>query len=177
MPDGFRCPNPTCSHVFSPAAVKGAAALKCPRCGSEFQFRSGRAATPTRPTPAAQTKPIVPVGAPAVAPPAPVAPAVPASAPAAAVPVVFAAVQAETPSARKYRRRRHGPGYNLVVVLLVISACVTASAFLVRHFNLKLPLPDWSEIGGQSHESSAYNYRLVLPANWKLDDVAKRGLH
>ena len=161
MPDGFRCPNPTCSHLFTPAAVKGVAALKCPRCGSEFQFRSGRAATPTRPKPAARTKPVVPVEAPAVAVPMSVAPPVPASAP------TVAATQAEAPPMRKRRRRRRGPGYNLVVVLLVISACVTASAFLVRYFNLTLPLPDLNETGGQAHESSAYNYRLVLPADWK----------
>jgi phage FluMu protein Com len=40
MNSGFPCPNPTCSQVFPPQAVKGQASLKCPRCGTLFQFRS-----------------------------------------------------------------------------------------------------------------------------------------
>src|SRR2546423_8785096 len=38
MPAGFPCPNPTRSHVFPPNAIKGAAFLKCPRCGTVFDF-------------------------------------------------------------------------------------------------------------------------------------------
>jgi len=63
----FPCPNPTCTHSFSPAAVKGASRLVCPKCGTVFQFGStapasahpvaakkpeARQAKPAKPTPA-----------------------------------------------------------------------------------------------------------------------------
>ncbi|MBY0525025.1 MAG: hypothetical protein K2R98_16590 [Gemmataceae bacterium] len=51
MVNGLPCPNPTCTHVFPPAAVAGAAALTCPRCGTLFQFRS--VAAPAYPAPPA----------------------------------------------------------------------------------------------------------------------------
>src|SRR5262249_49320687 len=80
MPTGFACPNPTCSHTFPDAAVKGATALKCPKCGSLFQFRPGPspAKQPGR-TPQAPARVEAPKGgwlsAPVAAPPAGPAPA------------------------------------------------------------------------------------------------------
>src|SRR5215469_2950525 len=62
MPQGFACPNPVCSYAFPPETVKGAANLKCPRCGCVFRFR---AATPDPAAPA----PRKPVGPPTPAPP------------------------------------------------------------------------------------------------------------
>ena len=41
----YPCPNPACSHVFTPDQVQAAGALKCPACGQVFQFRA-RAAPP-----------------------------------------------------------------------------------------------------------------------------------
>ncbi len=44
MPNGFPCPNPTCTQVFPADTVKGASALTCPRCGTVYQFRNSSAA-------------------------------------------------------------------------------------------------------------------------------------
>jgi hypothetical protein len=72
MPSTFPCPNPTCAHAFTPEAVKGAARLVCPRCGSIFQFRTDAqpatrppAAQPAPPATAAKPRPAAPVRAPA----------------------------------------------------------------------------------------------------------------
>jgi hypothetical protein len=43
MASGLPCPNPSCTHVFTHAEVKGADSLRCPRCGHLFQLR-----TPTK---------------------------------------------------------------------------------------------------------------------------------
>ncbi len=64
------CPNPTCTHRFSANEVKGATALKCPRCGTVFQFRPGRNSR------AALTRPPSSAGASSAPARAPVAPPV-----------------------------------------------------------------------------------------------------
>jgi hypothetical protein len=51
----YPCPNPICSHTFTPEEVHSAAALKCPVCGQVFQFRTG--AAPAQPGPHA-AKPV-----------------------------------------------------------------------------------------------------------------------
>src|SRR5438552_9418549 len=78
------CPNPACTHQFSASELKGATALKCPRCGTVFQFRQAPPA-PAEPTPVAKPAPVAtapsarPVAAPVAAPVArPVAAATPA---------------------------------------------------------------------------------------------------
>ncbi len=98
MPAGLPCPNPTCTQVFPPDAVK-AGKLKCPRCGGVFDFRGNappppaapRAAAPVaRPTPPrpAPVKPVPPPAPVRSAPPKPVPPPAPPSAiPVAPVPV------------------------------------------------------------------------------------------
>ena len=68
MPQGFACPNPACTHTFPPEAVRGAASLTCPRCGTVFRFRAaapGQAGPAPRkpfgpPTPAPQTRKLTP---------------------------------------------------------------------------------------------------------------------
>ena len=48
------CPNPTCKHSFTATELKGATSLKCPLCGTIFQFRSTpeRGVSPSpKPTP------------------------------------------------------------------------------------------------------------------------------
>jgi hypothetical protein len=40
----YPCPNPLCTHSFTPEQVQSAVALKCPVCGQVFQFRVGAAA-------------------------------------------------------------------------------------------------------------------------------------
>lgn len=49
MSTSFPCPNPTCGQVFAPDAIRGAASLKCPQCGTVFQFRSSAPPPATRP--------------------------------------------------------------------------------------------------------------------------------
>ena len=86
MPAGFPCPNPTCTHVFPTEAIKGTPSLKCPRCGTTFNFWSQGPATPARTAPAA-----APPRAKAVPPPPPrPAPRPPAARP--SVPQLAAAV-------------------------------------------------------------------------------------
>jgi len=93
MPASFPCPNPACSHTFAPQAVQGAVSLKCPRCGTVFQFRNpsappkpGGPATPTKPaaapTAAKALPPPTAKAAPAPAPPAAKAPPPVANSPA-----------------------------------------------------------------------------------------------
>ena len=96
MPPTFPCPNPTCTHTFAPEAVKGVSSLKCPKCGTVFQF--GPSQSPparsrgTTKAPAAAVIP-KPSGAPPKAPPpipkaaANVPPPRPAPPPPLAVPV------------------------------------------------------------------------------------------
>ena len=55
------CPNPTCKHSFTATELKGATSLKCPLCGTVFQFRSTpeRGVSPApKPTPMPLTKPV-----------------------------------------------------------------------------------------------------------------------
>src|SRR5438128_938126 len=70
------CPNPMCSHVFTPEQVQGAAALLCPLFGTRFQFRPGEAkaqpAKPVKANPAAAARSSgVPLAKPVAAPAAP----------------------------------------------------------------------------------------------------------
>jgi hypothetical protein len=88
MPVGFPCPNPTCTHVFAPEAIKGATSLRCPRCGTVFNFRSEAPAPPPAPSKAVPVarpvatspaaRPATPPQAKAVPPARPAAPAPPA---------------------------------------------------------------------------------------------------
>ncbi len=69
MSHTFPCPNPVCSHVFAPDAVKGAARLTCPQCEQVFDFRgnSPAAANAMAAKPAAAAKPPAPRAAPVAA--------------------------------------------------------------------------------------------------------------
>src|SRR5579871_665668 len=57
MTSGYPCPNPACSHVFPPDSVTGAAALKCPRCGTVFRFRPTSARPASAPPAPARSAP------------------------------------------------------------------------------------------------------------------------
>lgn len=41
MPPNFPCPNPSCTHIFSPQSIQGVSSLVCPKCGTVFHFVSG----------------------------------------------------------------------------------------------------------------------------------------
>src|SRR5437762_1343091 len=40
MSQNLPCPNPNCSQVFPAAALSGAGSVKCPACGTVFEFRT-----------------------------------------------------------------------------------------------------------------------------------------
>ncbi len=58
MSRSFPCPNPACTHTFSPQSVQGASSLVCPKCGTVFHF-SSKPAAPAR-SPVAAKKPALP---------------------------------------------------------------------------------------------------------------------
>ncbi len=114
MPSTLPCPNPVCTHVFNAEAVRGAASVVCPRCGTKLEFRAPaartsalppKAAPPKRPAApkAAPAKPVAPPLAKPVPPPLarPIKPPPPPAAPPAApaVPLATPVTAAPAPSA------------------------------------------------------------------------------
>jgi hypothetical protein len=59
MPATFPCPNPTCTHAYSPAELQSASSVTCPKCGFVLKG-SAPAKTPTAPPKPAVSKPAVP---------------------------------------------------------------------------------------------------------------------
>lgn len=187
MPAGFPCPNPTCAHVFPPEAIQGATSLKCPRCGSTFNFRAKAAPRPTLPTAKAvphakaaaarpPQRPAAPV-APPVAVAMPVTPAVPLAAPVAANPgaaapnsaLVFTSTPdltiAPTPLLGK---RRAGSPWRLLVVLAV--SAVLAGGLLTALF-LAVGKPGSAAPADDSKKFENFNFSLRLPeAPWQSDE-------
>ena len=95
MQPTFPCPNPACTHTFSPNAVKGASSLVCPRCGTVFHFGPSHAA-PTRPGGAMKAPPTAAVSKP------------PASLPKAPPPALKVAAPARRRAGGSADRRRSG---------------------------------------------------------------------
>ena len=139
MPN-FPCPNPVCTHEFSPEEVHSAGALKCPVCGQVFQFRAG--AIPTKPTsrpgqPALKQPPLAkPVAKPAAQ--VPVAPPVPLAQPVANVPVKTSDslfdVGAPLVHARSGVRRTRKQRLTLAAGILIGLAVVVAAVLGLRAF-------------------------------------------
>lgn len=192
MPNTFPCPNPTCSHVFPPEAVRGTAVLACPRCGSTFQFRPAGAkpAPPARPAkrPAAKGAPPAPpspaVPATAVTPPAPVPLAMPVAEPAAPAEDPHAALAPPpdfvAPHLARHRgsRRRGIAPYVFLGVAAVLLVAFGVVGWLARGWLFPgNPTADNEPAPGGVHESRMYNYRFQYPpAPWKLDAPTKLGL-
>ena len=66
MANQLPCPNPACSHVFSPAEIQAGTAVKCPKCGFRVKGSPGPAAKPpTRPAVPGKAVDKVPVARPA----------------------------------------------------------------------------------------------------------------
>ena len=93
MKTSLPCPNPTCTHLFTPDSVKGASSLVCPRCGHAFAFQA-KPASPTPPPVPRPSRPAPPTPPPAAAAPArvPPAPPPPPPVPAPVVPPVAAPI-------------------------------------------------------------------------------------
>ncbi len=195
MPPGFPCPNPTCSHVFAPETIKGAASLKCPRCGTVFNFRPEPPAAPkarpapppaARPTntprakggPPAPARPVPPPApvAPPVAPPVAVAPPVltvaPAAPPAPPDPALaFAPEQDLTIRTPALLRRRRARPLRLVAALLLTAALTGGAAtgvyFLIQHLGIGATKGGGA---GPAQEFKEHNFSLrPPPAPWKQD--------
>jgi hypothetical protein len=169
MSAGFPCPNPICDYIFARDQVKGAAALKCPRCGSTFQFRAAAQSPPL-------ARRVTPV-------PAPVAPVRQSQAP---------ADFSTGPIVRPHlMRSRHSGGWKaglaLGTVLLIVAGMVVGG-ILFGFFSSRQV-----EEGAVAHDPNVLTlygqvfnkkgreeraFRLVLPRKvWHGDEKLKRVLH
>jgi hypothetical protein len=187
MANGFPCPNPTCQHVFSPEAVKGAASLTCPRCGSIFQFRP-RAVGPTAPAPRPQPKPSTAQASPArvKAPPvkAPAAPAaIPVVTPVEPVSSNTAEVLAPPadflpPSLR--RRSAKAPKGKRGILLPILAGFVVVLVLGVAVWyllSLVGSVVEPNAAPGVVQDGTRFNYHFQAPsADWKQDDRTRLDL-
>src|SRR5262249_6950158 len=195
MPDGFPCPNPTCTQTFSPDAVKrSSGVLTCPRCGTVYQFRQPEAAKPKPPAPAkAAPPPPLPVAPPVAKPvaraartpppPPPIAPAV-AVAPAVTQDVPVApAVKAEHEPDRRLRvesspemvtspsRRRHrGGGWvQLGIVAGVVLAICGAAGYGIYWVMKNSKPPEYHNDNTPAVLETEGNFSFDAPPGWKPD--------
>ncbi len=177
MPDGFPCPNPTCTQVFPPDAVKGAAALTCPRCGTVYQFRSPapekKPAAPARQTRHHRSPPKTfhPPPPPPVAPPVPIAPVAPLAYPAAQAPAPHLHLEdsSERVLSRRSRRRRGG-WVKLLVGLLVFLVAAGGIALGVYLLVQNLPGDDDTN---PAHLKKQGNFAFTIPPGWHQDPQLK----
>jgi hypothetical protein len=167
----FPCPNPACTHTFSPEAVQGKSSLVCPKCGTVFQFSSAPAA-PARRT--AVKKP-----APPKTPPPPSKPAVPIAQPVAEQqpPASFdfdSAAEREAPRSRRMARRggKRIGGWVFAVVAGILGPAliVWGSMWIVYILKKERPQEDTGPT------TSAFNARFSWPGKpWTRDkDIQRR---
>jgi hypothetical protein len=185
MPGTLPCPNPTCSHVFSPQDVRGVTSLTCPRCGTVFRFRAGAAPAPPPPRKAAP---------PVAAPPAPPR-AVPVARPVPAEPAPDVFVPPPEPDRSSHgirsaaRRKRTGRRWfpvALALGLLFVAAGVTAWVYreawlgrgpndedaaaiqsLPMNYRFRPPPAPWTEEKGVVRELGAsFAMRRTEPNAW-----------
>lgn len=184
MPSTFPCPNPVCTHAFSPEAVRGATSLKCPQCGTLFQFGSGSAAppppsrAPKRPaaTPKPPSKPAVPIAQPVAATDVPLATPVDA-APSASSLNFNSTSELVVPRSRRHTARGGRGGLAQWMVLGLVAALGLAllvwAGMWVAHF-LKSE-PGEEDAGNMA---SLYNSRFNWPGKaWTRDKNIQRRLH
>jgi hypothetical protein len=139
MPPSIPCPNPACTQAFALDAIKGAASLVCPKCGTVYQFRSDAEpfakSPPARrpPTPAPPALPVAPPVGPAATPrpptrPTPTAASAPLAVPI-AKPVAPTLGPAFTPLPRRDGRRPRGSWANTIVLGVVFVFLLAGGAF------------------------------------------------
>lgn len=189
MSPTFPCPNPACTHLFSPEAVKAVSSLVCPRCGTIFQFAASTPAPPhpggAKKRPAAARPSALPIAKP-VAPPRP-APA----APVANVPIAQPVTAKDAPAALNFNstpdmvvpraRRLTGKGGKrrlaprlalLAVIVLGLGVAVWGGLWLL-HFK-KMELAEEDPI----RAASLFNFRFALPGKpWKRSKDIELRLH
>lgn len=172
MPSMFPCPNPVCTHVFSPDAVKGASSLVCPKCGTIFRFASAGTAKKSV--------------APKAPPPPPIA-AVPMAQPVAAPdeagqdPPSFnfhstadmVAPRTRRAAGKRGLRRLFGWLAGLAAIVLVLAVAAWGGLWL-RHF-----LARNNSTGEDSiRAANAFNARFVLPGKpWMRDKDLQMRFH
>ncbi|OAI48109.1 hypothetical protein AYO44_07920 [Planctomycetaceae bacterium SCGC AG-212-F19] len=189
MSIGFPCRNPGCAHIFPPAALAGARALNCPRCGAVFDFGTGTVTAPAAPARpegpgrggALPPPVILPGSAPTPLPAAtPAAPLAGASLPT-AIPIPMATEDplpepAESPPGR--RRQRAASGWVFMATALILGAGILG---IICFVYIKLGLGDPVAVQPTQthpilsrHVSSKFLYSYDFPAApWTMDNSTK----
>lgn len=197
MSNGFPCPNPSCTQVFPPEAVKGATALTCPRCGTVYQFRNPAADRPRPvpprppvppPPPRAGHKPPPPPPPPPARPlPPPVPPALPANPrippPLAPVAPVAAPVDPGLDPALAFdegpvvtvggskRKRRRGRGWLTgLFVFLVIGGAAAAPIYYYREQIYEALV---SSDSGPRGSRAKGNFGFRIGGDWRADSALR----
>jgi len=188
----FLCPNPVCTHAFSPAAVTGASSLVCPKCGTVFQFGPASAAPPRpsgagkKPAPPSIVPPKAPPPKPRPAPPMPIAQ--PVSAANVPAPPIDAAPSSSalnfnsTPELVMPRARRKAEktakggrvSWTVFVVVGVLgpTAVVWGGVWLFQYLKSSFAEPDAERV------ADAYNSRFSWPGKpWTRDRDIQMRLH
>lgn len=183
----FSCPNPACTHSFSPAAIKGASQFTCPKCGTVFRFAASLNAAPSPPS-----APKKPPQAPPPRPASPPVASVPIAQPVAAPQVPLAAPVEAAPSAPNLdfasspavvapqSRQRANPtksqgGLRWIVFAVVgvfgVALAVWGGLWLKHLFKL-------AQSDDPAHSPSVYNARFALPGKpWQRDKEIQLNLH
>lgn len=178
----FPCPNPSCSHTFSPEALQGVSSLVCPQCGSVFQLTSGSAKKSAPPRSSAGGKgskapPPLPKSAPPPVPP----PAQPVAASQGAfqepphfdfhsTPEVVVP-RTRRPTGPLGKRRYRGWIIGAVIAAVCIGLAVWGGLW-IRYFLSVKPVDEESALG------AAYNARFVPPGKpWQRDKDIQQRLH
>lgn len=186
MHASFPCPNPTCTHTFSPDVVKGATSLKCPCCGSVFQFSS---AAPAAPAPVKKVEPPRPkpsIAIPKAPPPRPSA-TVPVAQPAAA-PLPVAAPVASAPASLNFnsqpdmvvpraRRQTASKGKRLLPRIALVVAGLVAVVLTI--WGVKRLL-HWANTSSDdpARVAEAYNCQFAWPPKpWTRQPGIQQNLH
>ncbi len=186
----YPCPNPVCTHSFASTAIKGAAKLVCPKCGTVFHFATSSTEI-ARPN--AGKKTIPPPSSTAAAPPPPPPPQVPIARPIAS-PNVPLAVPVQSPPAAahldfsstadvvvprakrlaKPKAKRHGARWVVFAVagLFGLALAVWAGMWL-KHFFKKAQIED-----DPAFVAEKYNARFAMPGKaWQRDKDIQMKLH
>lgn len=183
----FPCPNPACTHTFSPQAIQGASRLVCPKCGTAFRFASG-AATPARSTSAKKpappplpkaNRPPTPPPLPPIAPAPiaqPVAGPVADTDPAANFDFDSSSDPAAPPARRSPRprvlRRLAGWLAALVAIALGLTGAVWGGLWLRHLLNKNVAVEE------STSAASGFNARFILPGKpWTRDKDLQMRLH
>ncbi len=185
MQPSFPCPNPACTHTFSPESVQGTSSLACPKCGTVFHFSSPSTAparSPAAPKKTASLKPPPPSSKPTV--PLAQSVAVPPPAPAAAVTEgdegattsfdFHSASERVAPrsrwAARRRRQRFIGWMFTILLGILVPALAVWGGMWVLYYLKTE-NIPD-----DTGPATEVYNARFSWPGRpWTRDkDIERR---